>query len=82
MRGTTYRLVPLHTSKGYLPHQFEFSTERNSGGFHLDNSGGEPDLGREYLLFLNPVVAPFGISAAGSAIGVGELQLRSIKKLE
>jgi hypothetical protein len=52
--GTLYRLQVLHRFKGELPEQFAFSTERNSGGFYLDNDSGGPDVGGEYLLFLVP----------------------------
>lgn len=52
--GTVYRLQVVHRFKGDLPEQFAFSTERNSGGFYLDNDSGGPDVGGEYLLFLVP----------------------------
>ena len=52
--GTVYRLQVVHRFKGDLPAQFAFSTERNSGGFYLDNDSGGPDVGGEYLLFLVP----------------------------
>jgi hypothetical protein len=49
-RGTAYRLALLHAFKGKLPSQFNFSTERNSGGFYLEGPNGE--TGGDYLLFL------------------------------
>jgi hypothetical protein len=58
--GTVYRLQVVHHFKGDLPEQFAFSTERNSGGFYLDNESGGPDVGAEYLLFL--VANPRGAS--------------------
>lgn len=50
--GTLYRLQVVDSFKGELPEQFAFSTERNSGGFYLENDSGVPDVGTEYLLFL------------------------------
>lgn len=52
--GTVYRLQVVQRFKGELPDQFSFATERNSGGFYLDNDSGGPDVGGEYLLFLVP----------------------------
>lgn len=52
--GTLYRLQVVDSFKGELPEQFAFSTERNSGGFYLDNDSGAPDVSAEYLLFLVP----------------------------
>ncbi|MXO60372.1 hypothetical protein GRI89_12565 [Altererythrobacter salegens] len=52
--GTVYRLQVVERFKGKLPGQFAFSTERNSGGFYLDNDSGGTDVGGEYLLFLVP----------------------------
>jgi len=51
---TLYRLQVLHRYKGAPPNRITLYTERNSGGFYLDR-GAAPDLGGEYLLFLNPV---------------------------
>lgn len=51
-RSTTYRLEVVQSFKGALPATFHFVTERNSGGFYLDSETG-PDIGGEYLLFLN-----------------------------
>ncbi|NEX92218.1 hypothetical protein [Caulobacter sp. 17J65-9] len=57
---TLYRLEVVESFKGDLPHGFTVFTERNSGGFYMDDpkSGRGPDLGGEYLLFLNP--SPYG----------------------
>ncbi|SER17853.1 hypothetical protein [Sphingobium sp. YR768] len=55
--GTLYRLRLIETFKGKLPASFSFSTERNSGGFYLDGASGRPDVGGDYLLFLNPAQA-------------------------
>ncbi|MXP30132.1 hypothetical protein GRI58_15085 [Porphyrobacter algicida] len=52
--GTLYRLQVVRRFKGELPDQFAFSTERNSGGFYLDNESGKTDVGDDYLLFLVP----------------------------
>jgi hypothetical protein len=51
--GTTYRLMRVRSYKGELQESFNFSTERNSGGFYLDK-GANPDIGGEYLMFLVP----------------------------
>ena len=47
-----YRLKVVKSYKGKLRTQFTFFTERNSGGFYLDGSGGAPDFNNDYLLFL------------------------------
>lgn len=49
-----YRLEVLETFKGAPPREIIFFTERNSGGFYLDSHGATPDVGGDYLLFLNP----------------------------
>ncbi|SEJ28025.1 hypothetical protein SAMN05518849_104189 [Sphingobium sp. AP50] len=69
--GTLYRLRPIETFKGRLPASFSFSTERNSGGFYLDGASGRPDVGGDYLLFLNP-------AQKGSA---GPLSVRSALRI-
>lgn len=53
-RGTTYTMRLVRSFKGRIPAQFTVSTERNSGGFYLDNSQGRPDVAGDYLLFLKP----------------------------
>jgi hypothetical protein len=50
--ATVYRLEVVRSFKGSLSGQFSLLTERNSGGFYLDR-GTKPDIGGEYLLFLN-----------------------------
>jgi hypothetical protein len=51
---TLYRLRLIHGFKGDPPAHFRFYTRRNSGGFYLDGPRGRPDVGQDYLLFLNP----------------------------
>jgi hypothetical protein len=51
---TVYRLRVIHAFKGAPPQQFRFYTRRDSGGFYMDSDRGRPDVGRDYLLFLNP----------------------------
>ena len=41
-------------SKGAPPKRFSFYTRRDSGGFYLDAGDGRPEVGHDYLLFLNP----------------------------
>jgi hypothetical protein len=51
---TLYRLDVVESLKGDLAGQFTFFTERNSGGFYMDDGMSGPDVGRTYLLFLIP----------------------------
>jgi hypothetical protein len=51
---TLYRLRLIHAFKGAPPTHFRFYTRRDSGGFYMDGARGRPDVGRDYLLFLNP----------------------------
>lgn len=51
---TLYKLETMESYKGNLPMKFTLFTERNSGGFYLNEERGSPDLGSEYLLFLTP----------------------------
>lgn len=68
---TLYRLEILTTFKGALPERFTLFTERNSGGFYLDRAGGRPDVGADYLLFLNPLDRSAGApEAARGAVKV------------
>lgn len=46
--GTVYRLAVVRTFKGRTGSIVRDFSERDSGGFYLD-------VGREYLLFLNPI---------------------------
>jgi hypothetical protein len=49
-----YHLQLLHAFKGHPLGRFDFYTRRDSGGFYLDTPRGRPDVGHDYLLFLNP----------------------------
>lgn len=51
---TIYQLRVVTRFKGNPPVKIQFFTYRNSGGFYLDK-GVDPNLGGEYLLFLDPV---------------------------
>ena len=61
--STLYRLELVRSYKGAAPRSFSFFTERNSGGFYMDNAAGRPDVGGEYLLFLVPNSRPGEASA-------------------
>ena len=50
---TIYHLKVSSAFKGGLRPRVDLFTFRNSGGFYLDK-GATPDLGGEYLLFLDP----------------------------
>lgn len=63
---TEYQLEVLESYKGGPPRRLRFFTFRDSGGFYLDR-GPAPDLGGEYLLFLNPT--PDGPEIPGAARG-------------
>lgn len=52
---TVYRLEVVTTFKGDPPREITVFTERNSGGFYMDRGGEGPDIGQEYLLFLQPL---------------------------
>src|SRR5690606_11766087 len=60
---TEYRLEVREAYKGRPPDRLRFFTLRNSGGFYLDR-GTAPDIGRDYLLFLNPTPDAPDIPAA------------------
>jgi hypothetical protein len=60
---TSYHLQVLTAFKGVLPSRVDLFTYRNSGGFYLDK-GMEHDIGREYLLYLNPANADRGVPVA------------------
>jgi hypothetical protein len=60
---TIYHLQVLTRFKGNPPVNIELLTYRDSGGFYLDK-GTNPDLGGEYLLFLDPISPPPPIPAA------------------
>jgi hypothetical protein len=51
---TLYRVAVVQTFKGHPPNNITVFTFRDSGGFYLDK-GSDPDLGGEYLLFLEPI---------------------------
>jgi hypothetical protein len=55
---TTYGIRVIQAYKGHPPKLLKFFTSRDSGGFYLDRAGELPaahDIGRDYLLFLNPI---------------------------
>jgi hypothetical protein len=52
---TIYRLQLLRAYKGRVPRTITFFTGRDSGGFYMDRPWAGPDIGGEYLLFLNPI---------------------------
>lgn len=57
---TNYRIRVMHAYKGHPAELLKFFTSRDSGGFYLDSAGNLPaahDIGRDYLLFLNPIKA-------------------------
>ena len=60
---TVYRLQVITSYKGQSPQQIKFFTLRNSGGFYMDR-GRRPDIGGEYLLFLDPIPPYRGQGAA------------------
>lgn len=51
---TVYELRLIHAFKGAPPPHFRFYTRRDSGGFYMDGLNGAPDVGNDYLLFVNP----------------------------
>ena len=62
---TVYRLEVFSTFKGDPPREISVFTERNSGGFYMDRGGEGPDIGQEYLLFLQPRDSARPTPAAG-----------------
>ena len=50
----SYKLEVLETFKGQPPNPVPFFTYRNSGAFYFDRPWTGPDIGGEYLVFLNP----------------------------
>lgn len=62
---TVYRLEVVQAFKGAPARELTMFTWRDSGGFYLDR-GPEPDIGGEYLLFLNPLRAARDQPAAAS----------------
>ena len=68
---TLYQLRIVKAYKGKLSTRFALFTERNSGGFYMDNDGGTPDVDRDYLLFLTPrSFSTVGASATKGALRV------------
>lgn len=61
---TVYRLEVFSTFKGDPPREITVFTERNSGGFYMDRGGEGPDVGQDYLLFLQPLDAARAAPAA------------------
>lgn len=54
---TVYRLEIVTAFKGDPPREITVFTERNSGGSYMDRGSEGPDIGQEYLLFLQPLDA-------------------------
>jgi hypothetical protein len=54
MSWTLYHMRLIHAFKGTPQLHFGFYTRRDSGGFYMDGPNGAPDVGHDYLLFLNP----------------------------
>lgn len=48
-----YELKVVENFKGRPPDTLRFFTRRNSGGFYFDRLSAGPDIGGEYLVFLN-----------------------------
>jgi hypothetical protein len=68
---TVYELEVVSTFKGDPPMRVSVFTERNSGGFYMDLGGDGPDVGQDYLLFLQPLdSARDGPAVARGALGV------------
>lgn len=54
---TVYRLEVVQAFKGAPARELTMFTWRDSGGFYMDRGAAGPDIGGEYLLFLNPLQA-------------------------
>ena len=65
--STLYEVEVLETFKGPLEGRLTVFTFRNSGGFYMDR-GAEPDIGGEYLLFLDPAPAWAPAAARGATV--------------
>lgn len=67
---TLYRVRIVQRYKGDPPVEISVFTYRNSGGFYMDRPGEGPDIGGEYLLFLQPTAGLSGLpeAARGGAI--------------
>lgn len=64
-----YRVQVVETFKGRAATELSVFTQINSGGFYLDRETG-PDVGGEYLLFLNPGEPPLIPAEAQDAMVV------------
>ncbi|MFN3668176.1 MAG: hypothetical protein ACK4VY_02635 [Brevundimonas sp.] len=51
---TLYRVRVVERFKGEPPAEVSVLTFRDSGGFYMDRGARAPDIGGEYLLFLQP----------------------------
>lgn len=65
--STRYEVEVLQTFKGQLDRHLTVFTFRNSGGFYMDR-GADPDIGGEYLLFLDPAPTWMPSAARGMAV--------------
>lgn len=65
--STLYEVEVQEAFKGALTRRLTLFTFRNSGGFYMDR-GPAPDIGGEYLLFLDPAPAWMSAAARGAAI--------------
>jgi len=65
--SSLYEVEVLEALKGALTRRLTLFTFRNSSGFYMDR-GSAPDIGGEYLLFLDPASAWMPAAARGAAI--------------
>jgi len=64
---TRYEVEVLEAFKGPSARRLTVFTFRNSGGFYMDQ-GPEPDIGGDYLLFLDPAPAWAPAAAHGTTV--------------
>jgi hypothetical protein len=71
---TRYRQRVIHAFKHNSPGRFTFFTTRDSGGFYMDRRWAPlsrvHEIGRDYLLFLNPIPRRGRSTAARGAVFV------------
>lgn len=67
---TLYQVRVIETFKGSTRADLTVFTWRNSGGFYMDRPSEGPDIGGEYLLFLNPQDATHAPAEARGAMSV------------
>lgn len=65
--STLYEVEVLDAFKGSPARRLAVFTFRNSGGFYMDR-GPAPDIGGEYLLFLDPAPAWMPTTVRGAAV--------------